>query len=561
MQKVLTAEQMREVDRLTTEKYGIPSIILMENAAYAVSRVITEKLGGSVVGRRFNILCGTGNNGGDGAALARILWTQGANCFVWLFGNVSDTLGDAKVNFEAIKKFDDSDDTNGPNDNCLILFEDAQIRYPSFVHQSDDFIVDALFGTGLSRPLDGLVGELVDSLTLRKKRLRQVFLAIDIPSGLQSDIGAIIGPVFPADCTVTFTSPKPANILPPAENYNGELVVANIGSPDELIDAQTSHLYLTEFKDAKRWLGTTAFSDSSYKNKRGHALVIAGSGSYSGTAVLCGNAAMRSGVGLVTIATPKSSKDSVVSRVLPEVMVKGVAETESGAIAELAFDELSDLLEKADAVAIGSGLAQDESTKKFVEKVLENRRQPTIVDADALNLLSPFVKHVGSLHRVSRPHVSKGIAADDTSRGFPLILTPHEGEFMRLLGTDDKDATKDRVAAVRDFATTYNVILVLKGERVLIGEPGGKVVVNPTGNSGLGKAGNGDTLTGILVGFVAQATQFNIGIFETVVAAVYVAGMAGDIAERKYGKRVMTASDVRECLVDVFAELGGGSAV
>ena len=568
MQKVLTAEQMREVDRLTTEKYGIPSIILMENAAYAVSRVITEKLGGSVVGRRFNILCGTGNNGGDGAALARILWTQGANCFVWLFGNVSDTLGDAKVNFEAIKKFDDSDDTNGPNDNCLILFEDAQIRYPSFVHQSDDFIVDALFGTGLSRPLDGLVGELVDSLTLRKKRLRQVFLAIDIPSGLQSDIGAIIGPVFPADCTVTFTSPKPANILPPAENYNGELVVANIGSPDELIDAQTSHLYLTEFKDAKRWLGTTAFSDSSYKNKRGHALVIAGSGSYSGAAVLCGNAAMRSGVGLVTIATPKSSKDSVALRVLPEVMVRGVAETGSGAIADVAFDELGDLLEKADSLAIGSGLSLDENTKKFVEMVVKSRRQPIIVDADALRLISPFAEHIEALTKVratdtprerhdgvSRPHVSKGIAADGTSCGFPLILTPHEGEFMRLLGTDDKDATKDRVAAVRDFATTYNVILVLKGERVLIGEPGGKVVVNPTGNSGLGKAGNGDTLTGILAGFVAQATQFKIGIFETVVAAVYVAGMAGDIAEKKYGKRVMTASDVRECLVEVFAIL------
>ena len=171
--------------------------------------------------------------------------------------------------------------------------------------------------------------------------------------------------------------------------------------------------------------------------------------------------------------------------------------------------------------------------------MIRNCRQPIVVDADALNLLSPFA----------------GFAANGESQ-YPLILTPHEGEFMRLLGTTDKEILKDRVAAVRDFAVKHNVILVLKGERVLIGEPDGKVVVNPTGNSGLGKAGNGDTLTGILAGFVAQAVQFEIDIFETVVAAVYVAGMAGDVAEKKYGKRVMTASDVRECLTDVFETLG-----
>ena len=216
-----------------------------------------------------------------------------------------------------------------------------------------------------------------------------------------------------------------------------------------------------------------------------------------------------------------------------------------------AFDELKDLLEKADSVAIGSGISQDESTKRFVQKVIENRRQPTIVDADALNLLSPFAGENHPDGETPPPLLRK-----EGSFLPPLILTPHEGEFMRLLGTTDKDAIKDRVAAVRDFATKHNVILVLKGERVLIGEPGGKVVVNPTGNSGLGKAGNGDTLTGILAGFVAQAAQLKIDIFETVVAAVYVAGMAGDIAEKKYGKRVMTASDVRECLVEVFECLG-----
>lgn len=545
MQKVLTAEQMRTVDRLTTERYGIPSILLMENAAHAVALVITEKLGGSVKDRFINILAGTGNNGGDGAALARILWTQGANCFVYLFGKVESLSGDARVNFDSIKKFDDSESMNGASGNCLILFEDydpERLNIPTH----HDVVVDALFGTGLTRPLSGPLGELVRRIGDQSIRCGQMFVSIDIPSGLLSDNSEVVGPTFPADFTVTFTAPKSANVFSPASEINGELIVADIGSPPDLIEIQHSSLFLADKTDATRFLRSTRFTDDSYKNKRGHALVIAGSQDYSGAAVLAGNAAMRSGVGLVTVVTPQSSKESVASRILPEVMVRGVAETESGSISEKAFAELGDLLERADSVAIGCGISQDESTKKFVEKVIGNRRQPMVVDADALNLLSPYV---------AENHPDAKASPLLRKEGSFLILTPHEGEFMRLLGTDDKDAIKDRVAAVRDFAVKHNVILVLKGERVLIGSPDGRVVVNPTGNSGIGKAGNGDTLAGILAGFVAQAVQFRIDIFETVVAAVFVAGMAGDIAEKKYGKRVMTASDVRECLADVFAEL------
>ncbi|MGI8669410.1 MAG: NAD(P)H-hydrate dehydratase, partial [Aridibacter sp.] len=187
-------------------------------------------------------------------------------------------------------------------------------------------------------------------------------------------------------------------------------------------------------------------------------------------------------------------------------------------------------------LAIGSGLSSDEeTTRKLVRKVVEKRKTPIVIDADGLNSLSPFDL--------------KG------SDKLPLILTPHEGEFLRLLGTDDKDAIKDRVQAVRDFAEKYKVILVLKGERTLIGEPSGKVVINPTGNSGLGKAGNGDNLTGIITGFIAQAVQMKVDIFETVVAAVYISGLAADIAEKKFGKRTMLASDVRESLTEAFKSL------
>lgn len=544
MQKVLTAAQMREVDRLTTERYGIPSILLMENAAHAVARVITEKLGGSVEGKSILILCGPGNNGGDGAALARILRSQDAIVHAVLFGDRYDSQGDARTNFEAIMaiaekgdwhfrvdEFDQAELSEGDLAVWAFFAQNCVVKY-------FECVVDAVFGTGFHGPIREPLSTVLKYFVRNVKNsyLTGEIVSVDLPSGLDSDDSSNTRWHVTANTTITFTSPKPANILPTASNFNGELIVVDIGSPKELIDEQSSQLYLAEKKDVEKWLEATGFSDDSYKNKRGHALIIAGSESYSGAVVLAGDAAMRSGVGLVTIVTTRSSMDSIAARALPEVMVRGVAETENGAISDEAFEEISDLLGKANAIAIGSGLSQSESTTKFVEKVIKNRTTPVVVDADALNLLSPFaVKSVDSL--------------------IPLILTPHEGEFMRLLGSDDKDLIKDRVAAVREFSQKHNVILVLKGERVLIGEPGGKVVVNPTGNSGLGKAGNGDTLTGILAGFVTQAVAMKIDIFETVVAAVYVAGMAGDVAEKKFGKRVMTASDVRECMVDVFEEL------
>lgn len=536
MQPVLTAAQMREVDRLTSEKYGSPSLLLMENAANAVARVITEKLGGSVNNKQILILCGPGNNGGDGAALARILWTQGARVESLVWGDPRNSKGDAKVNFDALASL---------KDNVALVSVDSPERLEQYwndIHsgQKLDAIVDAVFGTGLNRP--------VEEPYLSFLKLAQTYasavpsvpvFAVDIPSGMNSDGGEPHECPLKADFTVTFTAAKPALVLPPTYRAFGEVITANIGSAPAVVNSIGPRLFVAENADAAAWLKLTGFSGDSYKNKRGHTLVIAGSESYSGAAVLAGNAAMRSGVGLVTVVTPSSSKDSVAARLLPEVMVRGVAETENGAIAKPALDEITDLLEKADSVAIGCGLSQSESTQKFVERIVEERQRPVVVDADALNLLAPF-----SMQKRA-----------DQAANFPLILTPHEGEFLRLLGTEEKAAIKDRVAAVREFATTRNVILVLKGERVLIGAPDGRVVVNPTGNSGLGKAGNGDTLTGILAGFTAQAAKMNIDIFKTVVAAVYAAGMAGDIAEKKYGNRVMTASDVRECLTDAFASL------
>src|SRR6476646_240250 len=241
-------------------------------------------------------------------------------------------------------------------------------------------------------------------------------VALDIPSGLCSDHGTVTGVVPCADVTVTFTAPKPANLLPPASRYNGDLAVADIGSPCELIHRVHSQLYLATKEDAQRWLAATEFTPASHKFERGHALVIAGSSDYTGAAVLCGNAAIRSGVGLATIACPESSRESIIARVQPEVMVRGLADTKKGAVSEKALDEVAKFVErKITAVAIGSGMSHDEeTTRNFIRKVVETRTTPVVIDADGLNALAPF-------DMAGSPEL-------------PLILTPHLGEFKRLIG-------------------------------------------------------------------------------------------------------------------------------
>lgn len=538
MQKVLSAEEIREVDRLTTEKYGIPSILLMENAAHAAANVIIEKLGGSVDGKSFLILCGKGNNGGDGAALARILSVHGARVKVLLLGKVAETKGDARTNFEIIQ----NQNQQRPVNFHEIQFRDDIIEVWKY-YKSEmkfDVIVDAVFGTGLYRPLEELYITFIDiARDYTIDNHRSLLVSIDLPSGVNADSAEPIGFNLDSDLTITFTAPKIANVLPPICHDNGEVRVVNIGSPIDLITNSKSKLFVAEKQDAIDWIYNTRFSSDSYKNKRGHALLIAGSKNYAGAAVLSGNAAIVSGVGLVTIAAPESSQTAIASRVLPEVMTRGVAETERGAVAENAFEEINEFIESSiDAVAIGSGLSSsEESTRKLVRKIVKLRKTPLVIDADGLNSLAPFDL--------------------EGNEELPLILTPHEGEFLKLLGTKDKEVLKDRVKVARDFAEKHKVILVLKGERVLTCAPDGRVVINPTGNSGLGKAGNGDTLTGIITGFIAQAVQMKVDIFETVCAAVYVSSLAGDIAAEKFGKHTMLASDVRECLSEAFQKIGG----
>jgi len=537
---------MREIDRLTTERYGIPSLQLMKNAAASVARVLAELLSGNLSGKSVLVLCGGGNNGGDGAATARLLADAGARVDVVLLGKMENTKGDARTNFERLNSWQENQiSRNASMFGELHFYEcDAEKEWnhlvSSLLNLQHEAIVDALFGTGLSRPIEGLHKEAVEYLgQLREQSVdgktpRTLVVSIDIPSGLDSDSAELIGEAVHADATVTMTAPKPANVLPPAANYNGKLIVADIGSPVELIDDASSELFLIEPADARSWLIQTRYTPDSYKNMHGHALVIAGSRGFTGAAALCGNAAMRAGAGLVTVATPASMQTLIAAQVMPEVMTTALAETDRGAASDEAIDYVLKFSARADVIAIGPGLSsEDERTRNFVRAVVQGRRTPVVIDADGLNCLSPWPTDLNG------------------SYDLPITLTPHPGEMLRLMGADEKSALRDRVAAARDFAKTHQVILVLKGTQALIAAPDGRVFINPTGNAGLGTAGAGDTLTGIITGFLAQAygtLRKDADALAAVVAALYLAGLAGDIAAREIGMRAMVASDVREHL-------------
>ncbi|HEX7333990.1 MAG TPA: NAD(P)H-hydrate dehydratase [Pyrinomonadaceae bacterium] len=550
MQPVLSANQIREIDRLTVDHYHTSSLLLMEAASGACMEAIRARMDGDIAGKTALILSGKGNNGGDGAALARAMSREGMHCSVVLFGKLSETSGDARTNFESVSRLAsfEAGSSEAPPPLTFVECESVtaweRIARPRSAY---DVIVDALFGTGLTRPLEGVFLKVIEHLSMLKEArdrasgVRPLVLSIDIPSGLNADQPKPIGPAVQADLTVTFTAAKPANVLAPACYFGGSLIVADIGSPASLIQAQRPWLFLTEAEDARQWLVSTRYTPESFKNTHGHVLLAAGSRGYSGAAALSGNAAMRSGAGLVTIATPASAQTSVASGAMPEVITTALAETDRGVVSDEAVDHFLKLAGKATVVALGPGLtSDDERTRRFVRAVVERRTTPCVIDADGLNSLAPW------------PDNLKG------SDEHPLVLTPHPGEMLRLIGANDKSALDDRVAVAREFARSHEVILVLKGSRPLVATPDGRVFINPTGNAGLGTAGAGDTLTGLISGFLAQAygtLEDRADPIATTVAALYTGGLAGDFAARKLGMRTMLASDIREHFTEAIRSL------
>jgi NAD(P)H-hydrate epimerase len=527
--KILTAEQMQQVDRLSTETYHIPSLLLMENAATQTTLAIIRKYG-DVRNKRVLIVCGKGNNGGDGAAIGRQLWMRGARLDVVVLAQRESTAGDARINFDILKQLSQS----AP----LVEFQEitSSPAWKEFIqqHASYDLIIDGIFGTGLQRPTGGLQAEVISDLNEITLNRSAPVIAIDIPSGLSADNDLIIGPTIQADLTVTFTRPKPANVLPPACYHCGELIVASIGSPDSLVEASGANLNLVGASQVKRWLDQTRRTPLSHKGTFGHALLIAGSSGKPGAACLAAEAALRAGVGLVTVGTVRKAQTVIVSHTA-EAMTERLEETAEGTVSDAALDRALGLMAERDVLAMGPGLTTHESTRCFVQMLVRRRTRPTIIDADGLNCLAPWPE-------------------DLSGQDVPLILTPHPGEMARLMGLSNRDVLSNRVGVVREFARTHSVILLLKGNRSLMAAPDGQVYINPTGNAGLATAGTGDVLTGMIAGFLAQKPDQPL---ESVMAAVYLHGLAGDIAAARIGMRSMIASDVTRHLSDAIEQIAG----
>ena len=551
--KILTAAQMREMDRLTVEQCGIPYAILMETAGAKVVEAIIEEYG-SVEGKLFAIFCGKGNNGGDGAVIARLLWIKKAYVKVFLFGKIEEISGEAQANFIAAQKISQPDSKAAFTFKKL-YFEEFTQEFPTVYtwkktrHESSDrfhpdFIIDALLGTGISRPAEGLLAQAIKTINGYKSYIgaKLQIISVDIPSGLPSDQATPIGIHINADLTVSFTAPKWGNVLSPNCHANGKLIVAPIGTPDFLIEEEScSSLELIERNDISKYLQQTRRQANAHKNAVGDVFLIAGSRGKTGAATLSASAIMRTGAGLVTVATSASAQALLINQVIPEVMTEALPENANGTISHAAVELALELASKKTVVAIGPGLSSnDESTRKFVLEFVKRRTCPIVIDADGLNALAPW------------PEELQG------SPELPIIITPHPGEMARLTGKSNAEIVADPVNIAHDFAKKHTVITIIKGNRTVIAAPywiekhqAVDVFINPTGNAGMATAGSGDVLTGIISGLLSQHSQDKSDeIFigraarDAALAGVYLHGLAGDLAAEKLGQRSLLASDI-----------------
>ena len=516
--KILTAAQMREIDRRTVESCGVPSLLLMENAGVAVVEFLERKF--PKLGKeRITILCGPGNNGGDGFVVARQLHQRGVKPRTVLFGDPERLKGDAAANFRMLVK------VAGPP----TVVKDT-VAWKSLQPElaSTTLFIDSIFGTGLSRPLEGFYGALVADLRASFQGREEIrWVAVDLPSGIPSDDGQVKGEFLRADYTVTFTAPKAAHVFPPACGHLGEWEVKTIGTPATLLESN-SDLFMnyTDAEAARRVLKPRALD--SHKGTFGHVLLVAGSRGKTGAAALAAQAAQRAGAGLVTVAAPESAV-SVIASEAPEFMTAAMPETGQGTLSLKALegDRFDKLVEGKTVLAVGPGLTTEPETAEVVRRIVEKYDLPLVLDADGLNAFS-----------IGKDEVADKLKAKGRTR----VLTPHPGEMGRLCGVGSTEVQSRRVEVARAFASKNQLHVILKGFRTLTAAPDGQVWVNGSGNPGMATGGAGDVLTGIVAGMLARYS--GQPVTEVVAAAVYLHGAAGDAAAENVGQEALIASDI-----------------
>ena len=509
--KITTAAEMREVDRATSERFGLPSLTLMENAGSAIAQFILEEYGQA---KRIVVVCGKGNNGGDGFVVARKLHGAGRVVQVLLLATPSELRGDALAMFERLPL--QPIVAQNPAEFILQVLPQSLVK--------SDLIVDAVLGTGFQPPVKGFYADAISAINRSGKSI----VAVDIPSGADSDAmteQAGEG-IARADAIVTFTAPRPAHVF--GNLTRGPILIAPIGSPPEAITSKLG-LELTTPRDFAALLAPRPMDSN--KGVYGHVLIVGGSLGKSGAAAMAGMAALRSGCGLSTVATPAGALDNVAA-FAAELMTEPLPETDVGSIAMGAIESgrFEQLVEPVDVVAIGPGIGRNTETMEFVHAAVRQTNVPLVLDADGLNA---FQGHTDVLDGRQRP----------------LILTPHPGEMSRLTGLSIKEIQADRLHVARTFARGHNRILVLKGNRTIIALPDGTAWVNPTGNPGMATGGTGDILTGMTAGITGQMLN---DVPRAAIAAVYMHGLAGDIAAERMGEHSLVATDLLAALPEAF---------
>jgi ADP-dependent NAD(P)H-hydrate dehydratase / NAD(P)H-hydrate epimerase len=513
MLPVLTAAEMREADRRTIEEVGLPGAVLMENAGAAVAAVVDRRFPGA---RRPLILCGKGNNGGDGFVIARRLLPR--DPITILLGQRSEVRGDARVHLGVLER------SGGVVQEVI----DAS-AWGTVLSQAtaSEVVVDALLGTGLRQQPSGLAAQAIADLGTWASGRGTPVVAVDIPSGLPSDSGEVPWPTVDATVTVTFAAPKYGHVLPPACDRVGELVVVDIGIPAAVLRPQ---LWLLEAADLR-----TVYPPrpaAAHKGTFGHVLVVAGSVGKSGAAVLAASAALRAGAGLVTVAIAEPALP-LVAQARAELMTEPLPVSASGALDREAVTRALALAKERDAVVLGPGLGQQASTQEFVREFVRRCPAPLVVDADGLNALAGTKGQVERLRREAH-----------------TVLTPHPGEMARLSGSGTAEVQRRRLEAARALALETGSVVVLKGQRTIVAAADGRAAVNPTGNPGLATGGTGDVLAGIVGALLARGTE----PWPAACAAVFLQGAAGDRARDRHGEESMLAGDVVDALAEVLPQ-------
>ncbi len=520
--KITTADEMRAIDSRTYDQYHVPSLTLMENAGTAVA---DTALADYPEARIVTIVCGKGNNGGDGFVAARKLHKAGKNVHILLLADRADVRGDAAE-----------------------MYKQIPVR-PTFVHNegelhaaadlfNSDLLIDAVLGTGFRPPVTGLYAAAIEMINASPAPV----VAVDIPSGADADatLPQTEHLIARADAVVTFTAPRPAHLF--GLLTRGETVVAPIGSPDEAIISDLKLEAITA-RDIVPLLAPRTLDAN--KGSYGHVLVIGGSVGKAGAAAMAGMGALRAGAGLATVATAKSALP-MVAGFIPELMTESLPETDAGSIAPAALDygRLDGIASGKTVLALGPGIARHSDTVQFVRAVVNRYAMPLGLDADGLNA---FEGAAGKLTGGGPSFVERSGTKSGNSR--TLILTPHPGEMARLTGLSTGQVQQDRVGAARQFAREHRCILVLKGHRTLVAQANGTVWVNTTGNPGMASGGTGDVLTGMIAGLIAQHPK---DVIRAVCAAVFLHGLAGDVAAGIMGEASMLATDMLASLPKAF---------